>query len=50
MHAEKWENTWTNNDDNCLEPDDLDYEEYTSFIMDLKRIDNFDVRDEINLN
>ena len=41
----------TDSDDyNGLEPDDPDYEEYTSFIMDLKRIDNFDVRDEINLD
>ena len=38
------------NDDNCLEPDDPNYEEYTSFIMDIKEIINFDVRDGINLD
>ena len=37
-------------DDNCLEPDDPNYEEYTSFIMDIKEIINFDFRDGINLD
>ena len=40
---------WSN-DDNCLEPDDPNYEEYTSFIMDIKEIINFDFRDGINLD
>ena len=39
----------TDEDDNGLEPDDPNYEEYTSFIMDIKEIINFDVRDGINL-
>ena len=38
------------NDDNCLEPDDPDYEEYTSFIMDIKEIINFNDEDGINLD
>ena len=37
-------------DDNGLEPDDPNYEEYTSYIMDIKEIINFDVRDGINLD
>lgn len=37
-------------DDNGLELEDPNYEEYTSFIMDLKRIDNFDDRDGIKLD
>lgn len=37
-------------DDNCLEPDDPDYEEYTSFIMDIKEIINFNDEDGINLD
>lgn len=28
---------WSN-DDNCLEPDDPNYEEYTSFVMKIKKI------------
>ena len=38
------------NDDNGLEPDDPDYEEYTSFIMDIKEIINFNDEDGINLD
>ena len=40
----------TDDDDNGLEPDDPNYEEYTSFIMDIKEIINFDVKDGINLD
>ncbi len=40
----------TDTDDNGLELEDPNYEEYTSFIMDLKRIDNFDDRDGIKLD
>ena len=40
----------TDEDDNGLEPDDPDYEEYTSFIMDIKEIINFNDEDGINLD
>ena len=33
------------NDDNGLEPDDPDYEEYTSFIVRVKKLINFNVLD-----
>ena len=33
------------NDDNCLEPDDPNYEEYTSFIVRVKKLINFNVLD-----
>ena len=32
-------------DDNCLEPDDPNYEEYTSFIVRVKKLINFNVLD-----
>ena len=32
-------------DDNCLEPDDPDYEEYTSFVVRVKKLINFNVLD-----
>ena len=37
-------------DDNCLEPEDPNYEEYASFIMDIKEINNFNSQDGINLD
>ncbi len=37
-------------DDNGLEPEDPNYEEYTSFIMDLKRINSFNNKDGIKLD
>ena len=35
---------WSN-DDNCLEPDDPNYEEYTSFVVRVKKLINFNVLD-----
>ena len=35
----------TDEDDNGLEPDDPDYEEYTSFIVRVKKLINFNVLD-----
>ena len=32
-------------DDNCLEPDDPNYEEYTSFVVRVKKLINFNVLD-----
>ena len=40
----------TDEDDNGLEPEDPNYEEYTSFIMDIKEINNFSSQDGINLD
>ena len=36
------------NDDNCLEPDDPDYEEYTSFIMKIQKIICLNEKDGFN--
>ena len=35
-------------DDNCLEPDDPDYEEYTSFIMKIQKIICLNEKDGFN--
>ena len=39
----------TDEDDNGLDLDDPNYEDYTSFIMDIKGIMNFNSKDGINL-